>query len=94
MPQLGQTATGITNSQVMVRFALRIVVLSVFATFGAIGFTRSLTALLWMSVMISVVAGVFRRETLLAPTLNYWDEAAAYGSLFCLASIMAAAQSA
>ncbi|UZE46974.1 hypothetical protein ONR75_18370 [Rhodopseudomonas sp. P2A-2r] len=82
--------TEFSSAQVATRFAMRIVVLCVFASFGSIGFARSFAALLWMSVIISVFAGVVRRELPLGASLTYWDEAAAYGALFCLASLAAA----
>lgn len=93
MPPIGQATAGAANSQVIVRFTLRIIVLGVFATFGTIGFSRSLAALLWMSIIISVVAGTLRRETVLAPNLNYWDEAVAYGALYCLTLLFATSHS-
>jgi hypothetical protein len=73
------------STQVVVRFGLRIVILVVFASFASIGFSRSLAALLWMSTVLSAVAGAVKREPLFDTTLNHWDEAAAYAALCCLA---------
>ncbi|CAN5540033.1 hypothetical protein BH11PSE4_BH11PSE4_31520 [soil metagenome] len=89
MPQLESMTTGPNSAQVATRFALRMVILCVFASLGSIGFARSFAALLWMSAIISVVTGPLRREPLLGTSLTYWDEAAAYGALFCLASFTA-----
>ena len=72
--------------QVLVRFMLRIVVLSVFATLGNVGFGKSFAALLWLSTIICVVAGSLRRERPLDSFLTHWDEGAAYAALYCLAS--------
>jgi hypothetical protein len=72
------------STQVMVRFGLRIVILAVFASFGSVGFGRSLAALLWMSTVLCAVVGAVRREPLFDATLNHWDEAAAYAALCCL----------
>lgn len=72
----------------MARFILRIVILCVFATLGNIGFARSLIALLWMSAIMCVAIGIMRRESMLDSALTHWDEAAAYGSLCCLASAL------
>jgi uncharacterized membrane protein YcaP (DUF421 family) len=72
------------STQVMVRFALRIVILVIFASFGGIGFGRSLATLLWMSTVFSAVVGAVRREPLFDITLNHWDETAAYAALCCL----------
>ena len=89
MQQFGRTATELSSAQVATRFAMRIVILCVFASFGSVGFARSLAALLWMSAIISIISGLLRREPLLGASLTYWDEAAAYGALFCFASLSA-----
>jgi hypothetical protein len=85
----GTMTAGLSSAQVATRFALRMVILCVFASLGSIGFGQSFAALLWMSAIISVVTGLLRREPLLGASLTYWDEAAAYGALFCLASLVA-----
>jgi hypothetical protein len=61
-------------------------ILTIFAAFGSIGFGRSLAALLWMSVVLSSVIGVMRREPPLDTVLNHWDETVAYAALCCLVS--------
>ncbi|WP_245288215.1 hypothetical protein [Bradyrhizobium sp. Ec3.3] len=58
-----------------------------FATFGSIGFSQSLTALLWMAIILCSLIGIIRREPVFDSTLNHWDEAAAYGALLALAII-------
>jgi hypothetical protein len=73
--------------QVLVRFFLRTGILVIFAAYGAIGFDRSLTALLWMSVILSAVIGILKREQPFDVVLNHWDETAAYAALFSLFSI-------
>lgn len=88
MPQLVQTPRAFKNSQVIVRFALRMIILCVFATLGSVGFARSFDVLLWMSAMVSIAVGIMRRESILDPALTHWDEAAAYGLLCCLAAQM------
>ena len=70
----------------LVRFTLRMIILTIFATFGSIGFGRSLAALLWMSTILSAVVGAMRREPPLDTVLNHWDETAAYAALCCLVS--------
>jgi hypothetical protein len=87
MSQLGHTSRELRNTQVVVRFVLRIVVICVFATLGGVGFARSSNALLWMSAVMSATVGIVRRESIFDSALNYWDEAAAYASLCCLASL-------
>jgi uncharacterized membrane protein YjjP (DUF1212 family) len=77
--------------QVLVRFLLRIAVLSVFAALGHIGFTRSFAALLWLSTILCVVAGTLRREAWFDTSLTHWDEGLAYAALYCLMSSFNAA---
>ena len=73
------------SARVIVRFCLRIAVLLVFASFGNIAFVRSFAALLWMSVILSGVMGILRRELLFDTVLNHWDETVVYAGLCCLA---------
>jgi hypothetical protein len=87
MPQPMHTSREFKNIQVAVRFIMRIAVLCVFATLGNVGFARSLVALSWMSAIMSVAVGIVRRESMFDSALTYWDEAAAYASLCCLASV-------
>ena len=68
------------------RFGLRMIILTLFAAFGSIGFGRSLVALLWMSTILSAVIGAMKREPPFDRALNYWDEMAAYAALCCLVS--------
>ena len=75
-----------TSVKVLVRFGLRFAVLCLFASMGAIGFARSIAALLWMSTILCVVTGAMRKERPLDSELNHWDEALVYGALCCLAS--------
>jgi hypothetical protein len=82
------TSREFKNTQVAVRFIMRIVVLCVFATFANVGFARSFVALSSMSAIMSVAVGIMRREAMFDSALTYWDEAAAYGSLCCLASAL------
>ena len=68
----------------LLRFCLRMIILVVFASFGSLGFGRSLAALLWMSVIFSAAVGTAKREPPLDVVLNHWDETAAYLALCCL----------
>jgi hypothetical protein len=74
------------STQVLVRFCLRMVILVIFAAFASIGFGRSLAALLWMSIILSAVIGVIKREPPFGSVLNHWDETVAYAALFALVS--------
>ena len=70
--------------RVTIRFALRMIVLLIFALFGSIRFDQSLLLLLLMSTILSAVLATLKREQPLAPTLNHWDEAIACAALSCL----------
>jgi hypothetical protein len=84
--QLPNLPQQLRSVQVIARFWLRMFILALFATFGAIGFGRSLAALLWMSAILSAVIGAMRREPPFDTALNHWDEAVAYAALCCLVS--------
>jgi ABC-type antimicrobial peptide transport system permease subunit len=86
LAQLPNLSQQLRSTQVIVRFGLRMIILTLFATFGGIGFGRSLAALLLMSTILSAVIGAMRREPPLDRTLNHWDEMVAYAALCCLAS--------
>jgi hypothetical protein len=79
-------STQLKSTEVIVRFCLRMIILVIFAAFGSIGFGRSLTALLWMSTILSAVLATFEREQPLDAALNHWDETMAYAALCCLVS--------
>ena len=87
MAQLPNLPQQLRSTQVIVRFGLRMIILAIFATFGSIGFGRSLVALLWMSTILSAVIGAMRREPPFDIVLNHWDETAAYAALFSLVSV-------
>ena len=73
------------STKVIVRFGLRMAVMTAFAVFGGIGFQRGLTVMLWMSAILGAVIAMFDREEPLSSVLNHWDEAMAYAALCCLA---------
>ena len=79
-------STQLKTTEVIARFFLRVIILVIFAAFGSIGFGRSLTALLWMSTVLSAVLATFEREQPLDAALNHWDETIAYAALCCLVS--------
>jgi hypothetical protein len=72
--------------QVMVRFALRMVILVIFAMFAGSSFAGSMIALLWMSAILCAVYATMRRELPFRADLNHWDETTAYIALCSLAS--------
>jgi hypothetical protein len=87
LAQLPNLPQQLRSTQVIVRFGLRMIILAIFATFGSIGFGRSLVALLWMSTILSAVIGAMRREPPFDIVLNHWDETVAYAALFSLVSV-------
>jgi hypothetical protein len=86
LAQLPNFTQELRSTQVIVRFGLRMIVLVIFAAFGGIGFDRSLTALLWMSAILSAVLATLEHESPFAAVLNHWDETMAYAALCCLVS--------
>ena len=86
MAQLPNVTRRVKSTEVIVRFCLRMVILVVFAAFGSVGFDRSLTALLWMSTILSAVMAAMKREPPFDRVLNHWDETVAYAALCCLVS--------
>jgi hypothetical protein len=84
LAQLPNLPQQLRSAQVIVRFGLRMIILILFATFGSIGFGKSLAALLWMSAILSAVIGAMRREPPFDSALNHWDETVAYAALCCL----------
>jgi hypothetical protein len=76
------------SAQVFVRFSLRIIILMVFASLGSVGFGKSLAALLWLSAILCIAAGVLRRELPFDAALTHWDEGATYGALYCLTAVI------
>jgi hypothetical protein len=84
LAQLPNLPQELKSIQVLVRFFLRMAILTAFAAFGSIGFERSLVALLWMAAILSAIVGATRREPF-DTVLNHWDELIAYAALCSLA---------
>ena len=70
----------------LIRFAVRLLILVIFAMFGSVGFGRSLAALLWMSTILSAVIATVRREPPFDSVLNHWDELVIYAAMCMLVS--------
>ena len=70
--------------RVIIRFWLRLAILIVFAAFSAIRFDQILTLLLLMSIGLSMVLAILKREQPFASVINHWDEAIGYAALCCL----------
>ena len=76
------------STQVLFRFAFRIVLLSTFAAFSTQGFATVFAALLALSAIFCAIVGAMRREALFGPVLTHWDEAAAYAVVGRLVSAL------
>ena len=72
------------SGQVLLRFGIRMTLLTAFAAFGHVGFARSFAALLAMSAMLCSIVAAVRREAVFSRSLNHWDEAAVYAALYFL----------
>ena len=70
--------------QVLMRFALRLLILVIFAMLSSAGFGRSFAALLWMSTIISAVIATMKHEPPFDTVLNHWDETITYAALCML----------
>jgi hypothetical protein len=64
--------------RVLLRFALRLAILALFAAFGSHGFAATFAQLLGLGTMMCAVIACMRREIPFDPVLSHWDEAAAY----------------
>lgn len=89
MAQIPNRPQDLRSTQVLVRVALRVTILVIFAASARIGFGNSLAALLWMSIILCAVIGTIRREPPFGPALNHWDEMVVYAAMFALISIVA-----
>jgi hypothetical protein len=88
LTQIPNLPQELRSTRVLVRFALRVMILVIFAASASVGFGRAFAALLWMSIIICAVVGAIRREPPFGSALNHWDEMAAYAAIFALVSIL------
>jgi hypothetical protein len=71
----------INSRQALVRIALRLVLLTAFASVGSQGFGNTFATLLTLSAIFCAIVAVMRREAILCRDLTHWDEAAIYAVL-------------
>lgn len=76
----------LASAQVVARFLLRMIILSIFATLGRQGFGETIEKLLLLAISYCLLAGGVRREAPLGHVLSHYDEAAAYGMAASLAA--------
>jgi hypothetical protein len=73
-----------SSSQVLVRFALRLLFLSIFALVSAAGFPTLFPRLMALAAIYCVIVAALRGEPVWGRVLTHWDEAAGYGAIACL----------
>jgi hypothetical protein len=78
----------LNSSQVLVRFLLRLVLLSALATMSSQDFGKAFATLLTLTAVYCAVSGALRQEAILGQVLTHWDEAAAYVVISCLPSAL------
>ena len=78
----------VDSRHVLFRFALRLIVLTVFGSLSTRGFGPAFAALLAMAGIFCAIAGPMRREQMFGHVLTHWDEAVAYAVIARLASTL------
>jgi len=78
MPPNPDIPHDLVSAQVLVRFLLRIVILSICAALGRQGFGKTIEPLLTLATCYCIVVGGIRCEAPLGQVLTHYDEAAGY----------------
>ena len=79
---------GIESGRALLRFAVRLIILAGFATFGSAGFNQNLAILLWMAMLFSAVSAFIKREPPFPASLNHWDEMMGYAVILALLGVL------
>ena len=85
MPHNPDIPRELVSVQVLIRFLLRMVILSVLAVVGSQGFGKTLESLLVLAAFYCITFAAIRREAPFGPVLTHFDEAAAYAVVAGLA---------
>ena len=85
-PDMGQLALNETQ-QVIRRFFIRSLFVLFLPLFLQMEFWPTVTMLLFVGGFSCTWVAILREESLLGPSLTYWDEAAGHYSLFFLLSV-------
>ena len=72
-----------SSRYVATRFALRILLLGLFAALSGQGFEKAFESFLFLAIVYCVFAVAVRREMPFGPVLTHLDEAAGYLAVFC-----------
>lgn len=67
------------TARTLVRFGIRVMILTGFSMIGNHGFIGTLASFLVLAVLFCAGVAAIKRESPLGPALTHWDEAAAYG---------------
>jgi len=84
MPEPQLASPQFSSSQVLVRFALRLIFFSIFALVSAAGFPVLFPRLMALAAIYCAIVATLRGEPIWGRVLTHWDEAAGYGALACL----------
>ena len=74
------------SPKTLVRFFLRLIILTLFAALSKQGFGKTLPSMLILATVYCAFAAAIRREHPFAPDLTHFDEAAAYAIIADLAA--------
>ncbi len=81
-----RTAAVTRSRQTVVRFCLKVLILLAFSGLQIlVGNPSTFGALVGLSALLSVGLALYSCEVPIAGHLNYWDEACAFGAIFCAA---------
>jgi hypothetical protein len=70
---------GLETARVLIRFGMRMVILTGYSFLGNQGFAATFGGFLVLAVLYCACAGAISRDEPFGPALTHWDEAAAYG---------------
>lgn len=86
MPHNSDIPRELRSVQVVIRFFMRMVILSALAALGSRGFGKTIESLLVLAVFYCISVAVIRWEAPFGPALTHFDEAAAYAVIAQLAA--------
>jgi len=81
MPTIPHIPRELALAHALIRFTTRMLILGILAAVGSQGFARTLVIALAFAVLYCVFVATIRRESLFAPCLTHFDEAAAYAAI-------------
>jgi hypothetical protein len=88
MAQPRDPPRGVESGRVLLRFCVRIIILAGFAAISSIGFGKSLSVLLWMTMVLTAVGAFIKREPPFPAVLNHWDEMMGYAAILAFLGVL------